>query len=262
MSAAERLRSRPVVGVVANHLVDDGVHRNWLRFRYVEALRTLAGVEVVLLPTVAYGWDMFPASLARLDGLVSTGDESNLDPRLFEADGDLEEYERDRRDHFRDRLAAGALRTALELGLPILAICRGLQELNVLCGGSLHARVAERPDGLVHHEDLSLPRDRQYEPAHDVALAPGGALARILGAERARVNSLHHQGIDRLGRGLTIEALAPDGLVEAVSVTNAPTFQIGVQWHPEWHAASDPVSRALFCAFGQACEDHAHARQA
>lgn len=259
MIRTQRLRSRPVVGVVSNHLVDDDVHRNWLRFRYVEALRSFAAVEVVLLPTIPYGWDTYPASLARLDGLLLTGDETNLDPRLFEADARLEDYERDRCDHFRDRLAAGALRAALELDLPIFGICRGLQELNVLFGGSLHERLAERPDGIMHHEDLSLPRDCQYEPVHDVALAPDGALARIVAAERARVNSLHNQGIDRLGQGLTIEAIAPDGLVEAVSVTDARTFQIGVQWHPEWHASRDSVSQALFCAFGRACEERLHA---
>ncbi|MCA3395399.1 MAG: gamma-glutamyl-gamma-aminobutyrate hydrolase family protein [Roseomonas sp.] len=243
-----------VVGVTANHLVEDDVHRNWVRYRYIEALQTHAGVEVVLLATRSRGHDGQLDCLRRLDGLVLTGDESNLDPHAFHGKtGASPDYQRDILDRFRDRLSAAALRTALALGMPILGICRGLQEMNVLLGGTLFADLGATPSTLRHHEDTTLPRDRQYDPVHRVTLKPGGLLARMTGAQTIVVNSLHRQGIDRLGEGLEVEAVAPDGLVEAVTVARAPALQLGLQWHPEWHANSDRASQAIFAAFGDSC---------
>jgi putative glutamine amidotransferase len=149
------------------------------------------------------------------------------------------------------------IRAALKAGLPLLAICRGLQELNVALGGSLHPRVHELPGKLDHRENGALPRHQRYEPAHPVRLAEGGVLADLVGSVEVMVNSLHAQGIDRLADGLRVEATAVDGLVEAVSVEGVPTFAVAVQWHAEWHFRDNTLAQALFHRLGAA----ARARQ-
>lgn len=249
-----RRRAKPIIGVLANHLVEDGVHRNWLRWKYIEAAERYAGTEVLLIPTQS---QRAPREiLSRLDGVILTGDESNLDPSEFGATASLQRgsnYVHLQRDRYRDRSAYCVLNKALDLGLPFLAICRGLQEMAVAFGGTLHERLWQPGASVRHHEDTNHPRDRQYDPVHDVSLTTSGVLHRLLGTPRIRVNSLHHQGIATIPAGLTVEATAPDGLVEAVSVTGASTFQLGVQWHPEWHADVDPISQRIFEAFGDAC---------
>ena len=135
----------------------------------------------------------------------------------------------------------------------MLAICRGFQELNVALGGSLHQHVHEIPGRLDHREPKNVPPDVEYGPAHAIAIAPGGLLARLSGLTEAMVNSLHHQGVDRLARDLKIEAEAPDSQIEAVSLPGAKGFLLGVQWHPEWAFAQDPAS----CAISGRCCDTA-----
>jgi len=144
------------------------------------------------------------------------------------------------------------LRAAIETGKPLLAICRGFQELNVALGGSLHQHVHELAGRLDHREPQNASRDAEYAPAHSVAITPDGVLARLCGLDKAMVNSLHHQGIDQLASGLRCEATAPDGQIEAVSLPGSKAFVLGVQWHPEWAFAGDPLSRAIFAGFGAA----------
>lgn len=258
----------PLVGVTANRLVEDEVHREWVRRRYIDTLETFANVEIVVLPTQSTNDRVGIRKIAdRLDGLVLTGDESNVNPdyvsqsnarRLFLTESG---YRRGESDHYRDVMASGFLSAALERGLPILGICRGLQEMNVFFGGALFEDISSRKDMLRHREDVSLPRDRQYDPVHDVIIQPGGKFASIFGCGTLiKVNSLHNQGISSLGNGLTCEAVAPDGLIEAISVANADALQLAVQWHPEWHAAEDPHSKRLFGAFGKACADYGSKR--
>lgn len=132
--------------------------------------------------------------------------------------------------------------------------------MNVAFGGSLHQKVHEVPDMLDHREDKTQPLDVQYGPAHEVELTHGGLLRDLLGRDRIEVNSVHSQGVDRLGDGLRVEGRAPDGLVEALCVPDAPGFNLAVQWHPEWQAADNPDSRALFAAFGAACAERGRER--
>jgi putative glutamine amidotransferase len=132
----------------------------------------------------------------------------------------------------------------------VLAICRGFQELNVALGGTLHQHVHEIPGRLDHREPQGVPLDQEYAPAHPVRISTDGLLGRLSGLREATVNSLHHQGIDRLAPGLVADAHAPDGQIEAVSMPGAPGFILGVQWHPEWGWAQDALSRAIFAGLG------------
>ncbi|MGH8268476.1 MAG: gamma-glutamyl-gamma-aminobutyrate hydrolase family protein, partial [Steroidobacteraceae bacterium] len=163
-------------------------------------------------------------------------------------------------DPARDATTLPLIRKAVQAGVPVLGICRGFQEVNVAFGGSLHQRVHEVPGHLDHRDDETQPLEVQYGPAHEVILEPGGLLRSMAAADRVRVNSLHWQGIERLGPGLAVEARAPDGLIEAFRVQGAARLALAVQWHPEWKVMSNPLSRALFSAFGAACRDRVNSR--
>jgi putative glutamine amidotransferase len=160
-------------------------------------------------------------------------------------------------DAFRDATTLPAIPHVVAAGMPMLAICRGFQEVNVAFGGTLWQKLHEVPGFCSHREDSDAPLDEQYGPAHEVELTHGGVLHSLVGEDRIKVNSLHSQGVQQLGRDLEIEARAPDGVVEAFHVRNAPSFALAVQWHPEWKFNDNPVSRALFAAFGNAVRERA-----
>lgn len=197
------------------------------------------------------------ALLETVDGILLTGARANVHPTHFGAQEDprYEPYDRDR-----DALALGLIKVCVARGVPLLGICRGFQEMNVAFGGTLHQKLHEVPGNLDHRDDESQPLEVQYGPAHDVTLEPGGTLRALSGTERVRVNSLHSQGIERLGDELEVEARAPDGVIEAFRVRAARAFALAVQWHPEWHVMNNPFSRALFAAFGQASRERAQSR--
>jgi putative glutamine amidotransferase len=152
------------------------------------------------------------------------------------------------------------IRRALERAVPLFAICRGFQELNVALGGTLHQHVEEVPGRMDHRAAKTDDFAPKIAPAHPIAITPGGQLHRLLGCTEAEVNSLHGQGIDRLAPGLRVEAVAPDGQIEAASVIDAPGFVCAVQWHPEAHARENPLSAKLFDAFTAACRARAESR--
>jgi len=220
----------------------------------VRAAREVMGAVPVLLP--AHGDPgCIDTLLARLDGLILTGSRSNVQPALYggppHPDGTPE-------DPLRDALVQPLIRAALAAGLPVLAICRGLQELNVALGGTLHQRLQDLPGRIDHSTPLVASARVREGKAHRVRIAPGSWLHRLAGAREIAVNSLHNQGIDRLGRGLLVEATAPDGTIEAVRVATAPGFAVGVQWHPEYDYATDAMSRRIFEAFGEAAAARAN----
>ena len=213
---------------------------------YVRAVRESVGALPVLIPAGTSASD-FSALLARLDGLLVPGAPSNVAPRHYGG----EAREGMLLDEARDAVSLPLIRAAVEKGVPMLCICRGFQELNVALGGSLHQHVHELPGALDHLEDARAPREAQYVHAHAVRVTRGGMLEALVGKPEVTVNSLHHQGIARLAPGLAVEARAPDGLIEAVSLPGAKAFLLGVQWHPEWDRR-DPVSRVIFGSFAHA----------
>ena len=233
----------PIVGIPAcSRPSPDGV-QHVVDEQYVAAVQALGALPVLVAPLGVTA----EALLDRLDGLLLSGSESNVAPDLY---GVAEDLTPGRHDPARDATVLPLVRAALLRGMPVLAICRGHQELNVALGGSLHQAVHTLPGRLDHREDASLDAEAQWAPAH--VLAVSGGLAAVLGRGSIRVNSLHGQAIDRLGTGLVVEAVAPDGVVEAVRVTGAE-FAYGVQWHPERGPDPDGASLALFRAFGAAC---------
>ncbi|MCB1683308.1 MAG: gamma-glutamyl-gamma-aminobutyrate hydrolase family protein [Pseudomonadales bacterium] len=221
--------------------------------KYLDAVVHGADCMVLLLPALGHGHEMdsfeahydLDALLDMAQGVFLPGSASNIHPDWYT--GRKSEMSLDEQ---RDTTVFALIERVLARKMPLLAVCRGLQELNVALGGTLHPNVQDVPGFMDHREDKTAPRELQYEPAHPVELTPGGVLAGILGAGPLQVNSLHAQGIATLGRGLAVEASAEDGLVEAVSLPGQ--WVLGVQWHPEWRYDQNPAAVRLFEAFGKA----------
>ena len=241
------MKSKPVVLVPAcNRMV--GKHPFHIAGKkYIDAVR-LAGCQPLVVPSAAP--EEFDALLDLADGVLLTGSPSNVHPSHF--DEDLHDPALPL-DTARDEWTLPLIPKALERGVPFFAICRGTQETNVALGGSLHQKVHAVEGHLDHREPDDEPVEVQYAPAHSIDVQPGGVLAGLLHQSRIQVNSLHGQAVKRLAPGLRVEARAPDGVIEAFSKPDAPGFNLAVQWHPEWQAASNPVSMTLLSAFGQAC---------
>jgi len=220
--------------------------------KYIDAVR-LAGCTPLIVPTasIAELEDELDALLDLADGVLLTGSASNVHPSHFDEAVHNPELPL---DPDRDAWTLPMIPRVLARGMPLFAICRGFQEANVALGGSLHQAVQEVPGQHDHRAPSDASAELQYAFAHEVVVQRGGVLADVLDEPRIQVNSVHGQGVNRLAAGLRVEALAPDGLVEAFSVSDARGFNLCVQWHPEWQAASNPVSMRLFKAFGIACE--------
>ncbi len=192
------------------------------------------------------------AALDRLDGVLFNGSPSNVVPSHY---GDPTDATPEFHDPDRDATTLPLIRAALERGMPLLGVCRGLQELNVALGGTLHQE-SHRISSSFDHRAGQGTREEQFAVKHKVSLS--GELAGMIGAAEITVNSLHGQGIDRLAPGLVVEGIAHDGAIEAVRVAGARGFAMAVQWHPEWEVLEFPDRQALFAAFGAACSAYRH----
>ncbi|RCV91151.1 gamma-glutamyl-gamma-aminobutyrate hydrolase family protein [Billgrantia montanilacus] len=249
------MTTRPLVGVIACRREVEGHAAQMVTVKYLGALREY-GLNPVILPVWSDQENDHEAArelLSRVDGLVLTGSYSNVEAHRY---GAKRAPQNTRDDRDRDAAALTWIHEALDLALPLFGICRGFQELNVAFGGSLHQAVQAVPGMLDHREPGGTDKAAQYAPAHELDIRADGALARLFGDTRTRVNSLHQQGIKRLGEGLVAEAWAPDGLIEAVSVANAASFALAVQWHPEWQPCEHALHDALFRGFAEACRAH------
>jgi len=257
----------PVVGIPCDAFERGVYPSHGVGEKYIDAVGHGAGVLPILLPCLEEGKDLRALSahvdpaqlLDMLDGVFFTGSPSNVEPHHYggapSAPGTLH-------DPQRDATTLPLLRLAIARGVPLFCVCRGFQELNVALGGTLHQRVHEVPGMMDHRDNDDDPREVQYALAHDIAVEEGGVLAPLVPGLRARVNSLHWQGIERLAPGLRVEARAPDGLIEAVSVEGSKGFTLAVQWHPEWRFRENPFSVAMFAAFGAAVRARHAARAA
>ncbi|MEO1748682.1 MAG: gamma-glutamyl-gamma-aminobutyrate hydrolase family protein, partial [Pseudomonadota bacterium] len=243
----------PIVAVVSDTLMESGYHWHAGKDSYLSAAFEVAGVLPLLIPAFGEAID-FDGLLARVDGVMLTGHKSNVHPQNY---GEAETPKHEPFDRSRDATSLPLVRKAVALGVPLFAICRGIQEMNVALGGTLGSEIQERP-GIDDHREPDTPDlDARYLVRHDVAFAEEGQLATLFGDLVLPVNSLHRQAVDEPGSVLQIEARAPDGTIEAVSVIGAKAFALGVQWHPEYWARTDWGSRRLFEAFGDAVRAYA-----
>lgn len=241
----------PFVMIPCDNRLIGGHYYHALGRKYADAVRLAADCLPLLVPTG--GARELQPYLELADGIMLTGSPANVHPSHFGQDV------RDPAlplDPERDSVTLPLVRMAVERGIPLLAICRGLQEINVAMGGSLHQAIHEVAGKRDHREDPTQSLDEQYGPSHEVDIMADGRLMGIVGQSRISVNSLHGQGIDRLASGLTAEAVSPDHVIEAVRIAAHPGFSLGVQWHPEWKVMDNPVSVRIFRAFGQACRDY------
>lgn len=226
--------------------------------KYINAVYDVSGCTGVLVPAMAERHD-FQILIDRLDGLFLSGSPSNIEPDHYDGEdsrrGTLH-------DSGRDNTTLPLIRAAIDAGIPVFAVCRGIQELNVALGGTLHQLVHEMPGKMDHRMNRRLPPSERFVPRHRIDLAPDGMLQRLAdGADSVIVNSAHAQAIDQPADRLVVEAISEDGVIEAVSLKNSTTFTLGVQWHPEHPLAIEaPLSIAMFNAFGDACRKRARLR--
>ncbi len=238
-----------MIGVLATPGLDDTIPVQSVDQKYLDAIRNVANAEPLVLP-LSEGSENLAATLSVLDGILLTGGLSNVHPSFYIAAEDIAAHEPF--DIQRDKTAFAIIDYAIRENVPVLGICRGMQELNVFCGGTLMIGL-QNPEALPHHRpwDREQPIDTIYQPFHTVETAEDGVLRQILKQLKIEVNSIHKQGIERLGEGLRVEARAEDGVIEAISRPES-SFVVGVQWHPEYQAATNATSSSLFAAFGRA----------
>ena len=257
---------RPLIAISGELKDLNGLDVHAVGHKYVTSVVEGAGGIPVVLASLGcdQSGGLYPMAdlVDRLDGLVLTGGRSNIEPHHY----DGEPFRADTwRDPLRDATALPLVRTALARGLPLFGICRGIQEINVALGGSLHPYLWE-VEGKRDHRMLQTDSiEERFAPRHAVQLAEGGLFSRIareagLDPQTQMVNSLHSQGLNRLGKGVVVEALSDDGVVEGISVPDATNLAIGVQWHAEFRVDQYAFNRALFRYFGAAARTRAIAR--
>ncbi|MCJ7592498.1 MAG: gamma-glutamyl-gamma-aminobutyrate hydrolase family protein [Woeseiaceae bacterium] len=251
------MTTKPLIAVPSDRRILDPHPSHVAGEKYLKALIDGAGGLPVIVPSMA-GDIAIDEILDRVDGILLTGSYSNIEPHRY---GGETTEKSGLFDPHRDAMTLPLALRALERGVPLLAVCRGHQELNVALGGTLHQNMADVPGYHDHLENKQDPLDKQYGPSHPVSLVDGGLLRQLAGSDSVMVNSLHAQGVDRLAGGVTVEAVADDGLVEAFRIDTAPGFNLSVQWHPEWRVTENNFSMAIFKAFGDACRARAKQRQ-
>lgn len=252
----------PIVGIPTCAMLVDDKPMYRVAGKYAASVVNGADCLPLLIPAIGEV-GCFIELMARLDGLFLTGGASNVRPDFYDGEesraGTLHDPER-------DATTLPLIRAAIEAGVPVFAVCRGIQELNVALGGTLHQNVHELPGKSEHRMNRSIPQDERYEVRHPITIRPGGMLEKMTDGETAdgrevMVNSLHAQAIDRLADRLFVEAVSDDGVIEAVSVADSKAFALGVQWHPEHHTSLQwPLSKAMFEGFGVACRERMAAR--
>ena len=248
----------PLVGLPADTYESHGLLFHSLGDKYVRAVAEVSGCAPVMIPAMIDALQL-DQMLDHFDGILMTGAVTNVHPPHY---GEQPSPDHEPYDHARDAITLTLIKAVIERGLPLFCICRGFQELNVALGGSLETELQRGEGRLDHRAAKSDDTDVRYGPRHAIAIAPGGMLERILGKRQTTINSVHRQGVKKLAPGLIVEATAPDGIIEAVSVKGARSFAFGAQWHPEYKAKDNPDSVKLFEAFGDAVRQHAARGQA
>lgn len=241
--------TRPVVGIIGNfYMLNDDYPVHATGTMNSDAIANVSGCCPLAIPS-----DPKFVSVEELmeicDGFLFTGGRPNVHPEEYgeeatEAHGEF--------DRARDAITLPLIRACVEAGQPILAVCRGFQELNVAMGGSLYPEIRDLPGRMNHRMPPDGTIDEKFALRHKVTFTPDGPFAKVMGSQEVMTNTLHGQGIKVAGPRVVIDGTAPDGTPEAVYIKDAPGFTLAVQWHPEYNAAQDPVSKPLFESFGEA----------
>tara|TARA_R110002094_G_scaffold51658_11_gene63129 strand:+ start:467 stop:1237 length:771 start_codon:yes stop_codon:yes gene_type:complete len=243
------IMTRPIVGIISNsHLLEESYPVQLAGTSNIEAVADVTNAMPVIFPALSAITDI-DEICARFDGILLTGARPNIHPSEY---GEEETEAHGMFDRERDAVALPLIRACVEQGVPILGICRGFQEFNVAYGGSLYPEIRELPGRMNHRMPLEGTQAEKFAMRHDVNLIKNGHFAKIFGRETVVTNSLHGQGIKQAGDRIIIEGHATDGTPEAIRVRDAASFAYAVQWHPEWNAQHDSVSKPLFEAFGKA----------
>ncbi|AUQ98424.1 gamma-glutamyl-gamma-aminobutyrate hydrolase family protein [Phaeobacter inhibens] len=246
--------TRPKVGIIGNsYLINDEYPAHAGGTMNSEAVAEVAGCMPLLIPSDPRFLSV-EELLESFDGFLLTGGRPNVHPNEY---GEAETDAHGAFDRARDAIALPLVRACVERGQPFLGICRGFQEVNVAMGGTLYPEIRDLPGRMNHRMPPDGTLEEKFAMRHIVELTEGGVFHRMFGAAEVMTNSLHGQGIKAPGSRIVIDGTAPDGTPEAIYVKDAPGFTLAVQWHPEWDAANDPVSRPLFTAFGDAVRDWA-----
>lgn len=240
---------RPVVGIISNvHLINDQYEVQAAGTMNIEAVAAVSNALPLMVPSMpdcAAVADLLEAC----DGFVFTGGRPNVHPDFY---GHEETEAHGTFDLNRDNLCLPLIRECVARAVPILGICRGFQEFNVAFGGTLHPEIRDLPGRMNHRMPPDGTVEEKFALRHAVSFTPGGVFARLFGAEQVMTNTLHGQGIEEAGERIKVDGFAPDGTPEALFVQDAPGFALAVQWHAEYQASTDPVSKPLFEAFGRA----------
>jgi putative glutamine amidotransferase len=244
----ETSAQRPVLGIICCNREIEGQDAQSVMTRYLLSSLKYADASGLLIPAMPEFMDAHDV-MRRLDGLFLTGTPSNLDPKRYD---DLADDAPGPFDPSRDEMTSRLIQAALNLSKPVFGICRGFQELNVAFGGTLRRDMAVHPALIPHHAPDDLPFDELFNHIHPVHLAPDGLLKKAYKQDALDVVSVHYQGVDKLGAGLSVEATAPDGVIEAVSAQVNGAQVLAVQWHPEWRAEENPQSQLFFELMGRA----------
>ena len=248
---------QPIIGIPCDVKLVSGLPFHAVGEKYIAAAAGGVGGIPVLIP--ALGEDApLREYLKFVDGVLLPGSLSNVEPHRY---GGEASRQGTLHDPARDATTLPFIDLLLQEGIPLLGICRGFQEINVALGGELFQHVQEEPGFSDHREPDTQNLDEMYGLAHVLHLQPDSLLKCWLGQDEVKVNSLHQQGIKRLADRLIAEGVADDGLVEAYRVKDAKGFAYGAQWHPEWKYWENPVSMAIFNAFGDACRARRASRQ-
>lgn len=249
----------PLVGVPVTFSTDNPARmpHHHVGDKYLRTLVEGSGALPMMIPALGDALDVAEL-VERIDGLLLTGGRANVEPhhyggKPFPADEII--------DPARDGIVLPLVRACVDRGIPVIGICRGIQEINVALGGSLHYRLHEIPGFMDHRmrRDVNT-REERFGPRHGLKLSAGGLFSRLIDAEEAEVNSLHMQGVDRVAPGMTVEAVAPDGVIEGIRLDENDRFCVGIQWHAEWMYEQHALNRSLFQAFGDATRDY-HCRK-
>ena len=240
---------KPVVGIITNlFMINDQYPAQITGNMYIEAIAAVAAAVPMIIPSLPDCIDI-DEIMGLCDGFLFTGGRPNVHPEEY---GHAPTESHGAFDRGRDRVVLPLIRACVENGQPVLGVCRGFQEFNVAMGGTLHPEIRDIPGRINHRMPPKGTLEDKYANRHLVQLSPDSPFARMIGADEVMVNSLHGQGIEEPGPRIIVDGYAPDGTAEAISIENAPGFAMAVQWHPEYNAANDPVSKPLFEAFGEA----------